>query len=85
MLKTGLDKESFWTSGTRLGNNGAFYWFGNGDQFTYTNWAANQPDNSSGVKGVEEECVAIEHFADYRWNDTPCLRQLYFVCEKFHF
>jgi hypothetical protein len=38
----GLGNEHFWTSGTDQGEEGAFFWFGNGKPITFTNWNAGQ-------------------------------------------
>jgi len=42
LLCIGLGHEHFWTSGTDQGEEGSFFWFGNGKPITFTNWNAGE-------------------------------------------
>ncbi len=54
---------------------GSFGWT-TGEQLTYTNWEAGEPNNA----GVGEDCAEI-NFPGGRWNDVPCTFALPYVCE----
>jgi len=64
-------------------SEGNFKWT-TGEEPTYTNWLANQPDNDA--NGGNEDCV---HYWPSQWNDAQCGRKelphgdkLVALCEK---
>lgn len=75
-----LTNSDFWISGSRLGYD-KFYWMGNGQAFSYTNWVVNNeyqnPDNLTG----RQECVGLWARFGLKWDDTECELQKYFICE----
>jgi len=80
----GLGQEHFWTSGTDLGEEGVFTWFGNGRPVSFTNWNAGEPNNFRYENGEEEHCLELwnRDGKGLKWNDTPCSFETYFICEK---
>lgn len=70
--------EGFWIVGTRLGNEPSFYWFGNEQPVTFTDWLENNPDNWK----WNENCIEIWPFKGSKWNDRECLMLNNFICEK---
>ena len=53
------------------------YWDWDGPYSSYTNWAANEPNNSGGY----EDCAVLNQMGGGAWNDIHCNTSLYFVCE----
>jgi hypothetical protein len=80
------DEEAFVLEGTSantwVGLNdreteGSMRWDGGAELGTYSNWAAEQPDDFDGT----EDCVEL--LADGRgWNDRPCTDLRVYVCER---
>ncbi|XP_037044567.1 C-type lectin 37Db-like [Bradysia coprophila] len=69
----------FWTSGNDLGAFREWYWLANGKPMSFTNWGANEPNNSN---DTNERCVEIRWKDQaYTWNDLPCNSNLFFICE----
>ncbi|KAK3607800.1 hypothetical protein CHS0354_031301 [Potamilus streckersoni] len=51
----------------------------NGENFSYTNWAPNQPDN----RASEENCAEIyAQTLNGLWNDLPCTYLIGYICEN---
>lgn len=81
----GQEKKWFWTSGTKMGNNGVYRWMGSGRNVTFTNWAPGQPDNLF-YSNEQEDCINIfgtdRGGVGSKWNDHLCSTQLNFICEQ---
>ncbi|CAB3366506.1 Hypothetical predicted protein [Cloeon dipterum] len=71
--------ERFWTSGSDLGHEGAFYWEATGHSVgPFINWAPDQPDNA---QSRSEHCIELWHEANHLWNDNKCDTQSLYICE----
>ncbi|XP_055297539.1 perlucin-like [Sitodiplosis mosellana] len=82
----GHSDKRFWTSGTKLGNDGAYYWMGTGKSLGFTNWASGQPDKYDWGTNEPEACIEfMSKNWDSKWNDARCSAENYhFICEKTH-
>ncbi|XP_011181247.1 collectin-10 [Zeugodacus cucurbitae] len=67
----------FWTSGKYDQKRNEFIWHSTGDQFNYTNWLTNMPDNWRG----DELCVEMGFREVGKWNDNRCRYKRHFICE----
>ena len=56
-----------WIGGTDAAVEGTFIWSATGKNFTYTNWANGEPNDT----GNNEDCVDMS--SSGLWNDIPCL------------
>lgn len=67
LLSTTLsDRSHFWLGGTDTAVEGTWTW-GTGEAFSYTNWANNEPNNSS-----NEDYLAFDlRSSIWAWNDAP--------------
>lgn len=61
-----------WLSGTNIGNESNFYWFGLGDQATYPNGIHFESHGSN-------QCIRFREIDD--WFITSCTEDYYFFCE----
>ncbi|XP_078693200.1 CD209 antigen-like protein C isoform X4 [Branchiostoma floridae x Branchiostoma belcheri] len=69
-------QQSTWIGLSDLANEGLWVWddgivFGGGGF-----WATREPNG-----GTKENCVHIYPSKGYRWNDGPCSRSYYYICE----
>ncbi|MCC6620926.1 MAG: CotH kinase family protein [Deltaproteobacteria bacterium] len=74
----GLDWTSWWIGLHDRDDEGTFVWsdgaaLGAG---AFRGWADGEPNDSSG----EEDCVHLASWADGRWNDLACARELPYAC-----
>ncbi|XP_039951696.1 lectin subunit alpha-like [Bactrocera neohumeralis] len=67
----------YWTSGKYDQNRKEFIWYSTGEQFNYTNWLPNMPDNWRG----DEFCVEMGFREVGKWNDNRCIYKRHFICE----
>lgn len=72
--------ESFWIGGTNLGNEPNYYWMGNKEPITFSDWMRNEPNNCLGL----ENCMLIVIPENMQWIDDPCSRPNYFICEEIY-
>lgn len=77
IFEIGLN-EGFWTAGTCLSTEPVFYWMGHSKPITYSDWNRGEPNNSKG----DEDCIELRYFEGFTWNDVPCNRKLYTLCEE---
>ncbi|KAL3288921.1 hypothetical protein HHI36_003366 [Cryptolaemus montrouzieri] len=70
-----------WTSGTDLAEEGKFVWLSTGQPFNFTDWAANEPDNSGSIEDCVQIVLGASHSKQYVWVDTICDELSYFICE----
>ena len=63
---TDEDTEGDWVSGST------------GQTAAYTNWGQGEPNNHGG----NEDCAFINPSGGYKWDDSVCNNNLYFLCEK---
>ncbi|KMY88071.1 C-type lectin 37Da [Drosophila simulans] len=74
--------ETYWTSGTDLGNNGKHAWFSNGLPLSTDLWYNGEPNN----KNNEERCVELG--SDLGSNKVPgindrnCIFMISYICEE---
>ncbi|XP_031633896.1 uncharacterized protein LOC116347455 [Contarinia nasturtii] len=74
----GGDGGTFWTAGTKLGNDNKFYWMGHDKEFAFTNWGDKEPNDFNG----KESCVEMVEYHNLKWNDWICDWERYFICEE---
>ncbi|XP_031635613.1 macrophage mannose receptor 1-like [Contarinia nasturtii] len=75
-----LSENSFWTSGTKLGEN-FIYWMSNGSKIVYKNFVDKKPYNLTVTEAQAEKCVELRGLNDLKWNEVRCDIDLRFVCE----
>lgn len=77
---TGYDTESFWTSGSRLGNGRDYVWMSTGRKVIHERgfWPPGQPDRLQ-----NENCIEVRGLFGLKLNDWDCNARAYFVCEKY--
>ncbi|XP_058456749.1 C-type lectin 37Da-like [Malaya genurostris] len=73
----------FWIGASDLAEEGIYTWISSGRLVTFTNWAANEPNNINNT----EHCIEIIHNIYinqvWQWNDMECRNEIaYFVCES---
>jgi len=81
---SGAIDRGFWIAGHRLEplDESTFAWkvltpSGYVEQpMEYTNWNSGEPNNYQGA----ESCVIVKKNS-YTWNDAPCSRDKYYLCE----
>ncbi|KAA8578955.1 hypothetical protein FQN60_006047 [Etheostoma spectabile] len=67
-----------WIGGHDSVKEGMWLW-ADGSKFSYTSWAAGQPDNFNGG----EHCTSINWDSnEENWNDAGCVDSASFVCSK---
>ncbi|TRY71512.1 hypothetical protein TCAL_06101 [Tigriopus californicus] len=61
--------EDFWIGLTDIGHDGNYRWMYSGNEVSYTNWAANEPDG-----GIPQSCVMMfsGYGYDFGWTDIKC-------------
>ncbi|CAH1239535.1 COLEC11 [Branchiostoma lanceolatum] len=69
--------SSAWFGLTDEVREGTFVWEDGTPLTGWSNWYTNQPDDS----GSAEDCAEWEAGYGYKWNDEPCSRSQYYVCE----
>ncbi|CAG2254486.1 CLEC17A [Mytilus edulis] len=65
--------QMYWLGGSDIQNEGSWIWASSLTQFTFTDWSPTEPSNGTG-----ENCVRMWSY----WMDTPCNRNVRFICEK---
>ncbi|XP_026182064.1 ladderlectin-like [Mastacembelus armatus] len=66
-----------WIGGSDAQQEGSWFWI-NGDNFKYTNWAPGEPNNHDGA----QNCIQM-NFADQKlWDDLHCKTPLPSICAK---
>jgi hypothetical protein len=73
-----IDWAGFWVGAHDLQHEGVFKWSTSHIQVHFNYWLPGQPDSNS----VDEDCMMTLVNKQGKWNDAPCDRKLYFVCEK---
>ena len=53
------------------------YWDWDGPFASYSNWAANEPNDWS----AGEDCALLNQWDGGTWNDSSCDTNAYYVCE----
>jgi len=69
-----ISATSIWIGGSDDTTEGAWKW-SNGDEWTYTNWHTNEPNNLK-----DEDSLAI-YVADGTWNDWGNANKVPYICE----
>lgn len=76
--------QNYWIGGTDEGHEGKWTWV-TGEDWQYTNWCSNQPDNYSGDFHVREDFLIIWANEGYRWDDNCDIEmktvRCNFICE----
>ena len=78
--------KHFWIGGTDLGEEGKFFFVGNGRAVGNLLWSRNEPNNLKKSDGSEtENCMAYVHsdgLKVYRLFDKFCSLKLHFICQE---
>ena len=69
-------REHFWIGFNDKRIEGKFEW-SDGSPATYTDWNWREPNNW----GRGEDCAELGGHRN-KWNDMPCGRGMYFICER---
>lgn len=70
--------ERFWLAGTDLHAQSEWAWMTTGRPTrAYSNWAPGEPNNVGGV----EHCAEMLSYRLFAWNDIPCDRKQFFICQ----
>lgn len=75
------DVKVLWLGANDLNSTGNFKWV-NGDDFSYYNWAVNEPNNEG---GVEHYLVLYKIEENWLWNDGPINTNEYYKAENIGF
>ncbi len=70
----------WWAGGNDLAVEDDWRWPDGSLVSNYTNWHSGEPNNSAGA-GTQEDCIHLNRFADYTWNDNDCDYASYYICE----
>ena len=68
---SGKSEKTCW-----IGLTAPDYEWEDGNYVTWSNWIEGKPDYS-----IDEKCTRMQ-LSDGKWDDYPCNRQLYAICEK---
>ncbi|KFB51642.1 AGAP007410-PA-like protein [Anopheles sinensis] len=73
-----------WTSGNDLGQAGQLYWGSTGQRVSLDRFADGEPSNTKYKDGSIEDCIVLERSKgrNYTFDDRPCKREYYFMCES---
>lgn len=75
------DVKVLWLGANDLNSVGNFKWI-NGEDFSYANWAVNEPNNNN---GVEHYLVLYKVEGNWLWNDGPLNTNEYYKAENIGF
>ena len=50
---------------------GKFVWVSTGQPLSYVNWSPSEPNNGGRFAG-NEDCVSLESYGGWYWNDMCC-------------
>ncbi len=75
------DVKVLWLGANSLNSSGNFKWV-NGEDFSYYNWAINEPNNEG---GVEHYLVLYKVEDNWLWNDGPLNTNEYYKAENIGF
>ena len=70
-------ENKWWMGLTDQVSEGVWFWV-DGSFPSYTNWHAGEPNDAGG----NEDCAQLNRFGDDTWNDEPCSREFYYICES---
>uniref|UniRef100_H2YTW6 C-type lectin domain-containing protein n=1 Tax=Ciona savignyi TaxID=51511 RepID=H2YTW6_CIOSA len=74
-----LTTEEYWIGLTDKADEGRYVWEdGTALQSSQANWKPGEPNNA----GNNEDCIGINYLDTLQWNDYPCSRDLYALCER---
>ncbi|EAA04487.4 AGAP007410-PA [Anopheles gambiae str. PEST] len=76
-----------WTSGNDLGEQSQFLWTSTGERITFDRWTQGEPNHGRVNDCTVERCVVLQHYqnghgATYSFDDRPCEREYFFMCES---
>ncbi|XP_059489669.1 C-type lectin 37Db-like [Neocloeon triangulifer] len=72
--------EGYWMSLCDLVEDGKWYWAHSGEDLTYSQWDAGEPND---VGKVPQRCVELKMASDksFKWADRDCMDERKFICE----
>lgn len=53
-----------------------YYWMGNGHKMIFNDWDIDKPNDPR-----HENCIALNHELDFKWDDQECDKEFYSICE----
>uniref|UniRef100_A0A6E8VTL4 C-type lectin domain-containing protein n=1 Tax=Anopheles coluzzii TaxID=1518534 RepID=A0A6E8VTL4_ANOCL len=76
-----------WTSGNDLGEQNQFLWTSTGERITFDRWTQGEPNHGRVNDCTVERCVLLQHYqnghgATYSFDDRPCEKEYFFMCES---
>ncbi|WP_162179646.1 lectin-like protein [Solidesulfovibrio alcoholivorans] len=69
--------DNIWIGASDAENEGTWQWL-TGESWSYTNWYPGEPNS---YQGNNEDCLQAYFTKSGQWNDLPCARELYYICE----
>ena len=61
-----------------MATEGRFVWSQSGKGVTFQSWAPGEPNNQGNA-----DCVVMwGDMYNYKWDDVPCYKKYWFVCER---
>ncbi|XP_035660139.1 sushi, von Willebrand factor type A, EGF and pentraxin domain-containing protein 1-like [Branchiostoma floridae] len=73
------DGKDLWVGLDDVMDEGEFKWSDGADIGSFTYWAPGEPNDAS--TSSSQDCVHLWPLAGYSWDDQPCDRMEYFVCQ----
>ncbi|CAH1248696.1 CSMD1 [Branchiostoma lanceolatum] len=70
-----VPNKDVWIGLTDQDVEGQFVW-SDGTQLVYSNWAPGEPNGD-----ITKNCVHLWPLANFRWDDMPCGRSNYYICQ----
>ncbi|XP_041771161.1 C-type lectin 37Db-like [Anopheles merus] len=76
-----------WTSGNDLGEQNQFLWTSTGERIAFDRWTQGEPNHGRVNDCTVERCVVLQHYqngpgATYSFDDRPCEKEYFFMCES---
>ncbi|GFR60316.1 C-type lectin [Elysia marginata] len=71
---------SVWLGATDSAVEGEFRWLSDNSEIDFQDWARGQPANIASNR-MSQDCVALDLFQDWRWDDVSCHNTNALVCE----
>ncbi|XP_006814957.1 collectin-46-like [Saccoglossus kowalevskii] len=72
------ENNNYWIGVNDVVGDNENYEYATGGSVIYTNWLNYEPNNHN---GAAEDCVELRGKKGYGWNDTPCDRKKFPLCE----
>ncbi|KAL5010466.1 hypothetical protein ScPMuIL_012771 [Solemya velum] len=67
-----------WISGNDILEEGHWVYAMSQRGLVYTDWAPNEPNHM----GTTENCIELQKYTDFRWNDNNCEQHRQVLCKR---